>query len=873
MLYRIVSAYLCCFVAYTLAAQPAVKRALKAYNHANWYKLEKHLQRAAKRWHSHPLYFWVQALYLSNDSLPTHNDSAAYASLRNAQVAWKSTSVKRQQQWLKRTGVGSLDSLKAYEHHLAYRLFYRAKQSGLDAVEGYIAYYPESPYRIAAYSWRDSTAFAQAEAINTAEAYMYFLEHYPDAPQAEQARQRRDWLLFERMTQDGLLSDYLRFLAQYPASYARQEAEWQVYQRMTADFSLESLVAYLNLFPEGLWRQQALEIAACLAMYHRQWHLLEAWQSEESIQRWLSYEQQRGKPLLPVYQQQRWHLYYPGGQGFGLPWGYRPASIYDCQAIEDDFIWIENEEGLLGIANRQGDILFSPRFTQAEWLDNGLAVVHMPAGKGLVHVSGNWLIEAIYDELIPFWHNTFLARYANRWAILSIYGKPLVDFKYEHIEGWEAHQLVLLHTMDEGVELLSASRLHALQQGEPYHPQLACEQVEMLDDSYILFCQQGLWGVLSANLQQQLPPRYTSVHLYKNTWFVTDSLGAGVLRLHGAPLLVGRFQHVSPGERYLLARDSSGWIVFDYLGRSRWQQAADTAYLLGSAVILEHSGKRSVLLENGIVQDWSRYENIRLLRTTHDAQRYFIQVCDNRGRCGLFDRYGGQRLPMRYEGLYMLDNFLIRVEEKKRLGLVDTTGKEILPPRYDAIGDPVDEIIPLMRSSRFGAFHLSKSILIEPNYEGLLTYIRGGYWRAKQKGKWGLIDNKNKPVLPFTYDALHIWHDTLLLAEVNGQWELINMPKVSLLQRATYLLQYRCASGDAILANSSDGTVHLYYRGRTMHLEKDALRLFCLKDGLLVRSEKKLNNQQWLIAYHTPEGNLWAEFSLSEDELLTTDCE
>lgn len=855
-----------------LCAQAVLKKGIRALAKGDYARVEASIQHSAKRYPRHPLRYWLWARYRGIDSLPAHNYEEAHVLLNRAIEAWLAAGAGEQKRWLKAARLASFDSLYRYRDYLDYHLLQQAKASGdLQAIEHYLEEHAHSPYKVEALTWRDSLAFAQAEAAGTYDAYEEFIARYPGAPQVELARQRRDMLLFEEWTREGKLSDYLDFLERFPSSYARDEAERRIFYLSTATFRLEDFVHFLERFPASSMRRHALQLAAYLAMLAGDWAPLAPYAQEPEVLYWKEYARLRSQWLFPYFKNGLWGVAAPGGQVLISPHLESLWKAYGCAPITDDFIVIEDPNGKIGLYDRRGRKIFSPLFEEFEWLEDGLAWVATAAGEGVVHATGLWLIDAVYERLEPFVEHTFLVKQAGAWGILDVYGRVLVPAEYRKIELWKDENLIVLHK-DTGAELMPREQLANLQQGEPYYPLAIFDAVELLEDHFLKVKSGDLYGALDASLRVVLEVSYQDVQLKKHTWIVRTAEGVRVLRMSGRPLLAGVFDEVQAGTHYLIARTDSLWAVYNYLGQNLKQQVADTVWFLGSAVVWQADKKTMALLENGLWQDWSDYHDFQMLRTSHDASRYFIQMRNRRDKVGIIDRYGQERLPFRYEAAYMLDNYLIKVHAKHRVGLVDTSGREVLPLNYEGIGDLMEGGIPLMKRGRFGVFVPGKT-RIEPQFESLL-HPEGSYWRARIRGKWGLLDDQGNKLLPFDYDAIQSINDTLLLTKQGLQWQLVNPLSRQVFWEGDKAEVFRC--GDASLL--------LLYRGRALQMwtggqwttrEEDYVMPYCIQGEWVLRVEqvKDESKGQWIIAWKDIAGQTLFEQPMSEEELMDWDCD
>ena len=85
------------------------------------------------------------------------------------------------------------------------------------------------------------------------------------------------------------------------------------------------------------------------------------------------------------------------------------------------------------------------------------------------------------------------------------------------------------------------------------------------------------------------------------------------------------------------------------------------------------------------------------------------------------------------------------------------TVDSIPPITYDSLRSDFNATILIAsQNGKWGLISNKEKVLIPFQYEGTAAPNFYGVVMAKKKGKWGLVDFKNKVVLPFAYDKLHV---------------------------------------------------------------------------------------------------------------------
>jgi hypothetical protein len=105
---------------------------------------------------------------------------------------------------------------------------------------------------------------------------------------------------------------------------------------------------------------------------------------------------------------------------------------------------------------------------------------------------------------------------------------------------------------------------------------------------------------------------------------------------------------------------------------------------------------------------------------------------------------------------------------------VNLQGKILMKPRYQTIVADSTNHISLLHNGRFGYFNPIEETLIKPQYESRVTSFNQHTLLSSKKGKKGLIDHRNKVLIPFEYDEIKQWSDSSVIARKQNNWMVLN---------------------------------------------------------------------------------------------------
>lgn len=143
----------------------------------------------------------------------------------------------------------------------------------------------------------------------------------------------------------------------------------------------------------------------------------------------------------------------------------------------------------------------------------------------------------------------------------------------------------------------------------------------------------------------------------------------------------------------------------------------------------------------------------------------YIVRKDNNEECtyayGVVNEGGTVYIPVEYDQIEFTNEYgayednVYKCEKNGKWGLVSSTNGTLLPCEYSSLSNKGNGIWRTCKSGKYGYVQLngtsSITTLIPCIYESLGDYSSDSYIHATLKGKKGMIDSKNKTIIPFEY--------------------------------------------------------------------------------------------------------------------------
>ncbi len=671
---------------------------------------------------------------------------SANVSEQRARMLYDSLTADEQEKYAKNgfTSV-SLDLLRSQIDSLAFA------EAGIENSESsynyFLANYNNAVQREEAINRRNSIAYTEAREINTYESYQEFIEKYPDAPQAELATERYERLYFEESIADGRLESYEDFLDRHPTTPYREDIEYSILQMSSA-------------FPDAeVLRQMARRFQGRPAGRHALNFLF--YQTEDlgilGSDSLHSARQKNNETWIATYQEDRViFIDQHGQQKFSID-SDMVSPLYKCEVLSTDVII-----GTNSIYSRHGDEVFSGDFDYAEPLGGGYVRLEHNGLTGLITTWGLEILPITYEELELLESGLIKARVNERWQLFTYSGRELTEPVFNDIEQVEGIHF-LRRGEQEGLFPYSWFTTRNTGSGNSYP--------EFYDD-YEIISSDRIWfrdgdNEIMVNRQGEM--------LIEPSFQRIEALAPGYLIRRPDETIIrdsSLYQKYSTREKLIDFNDYYARFqltetegLFDLVA-FRFIALPDSAELIGESGVIAFLGGHVAVYQAG--RELVKYDGkINRWQIIGDSGNEWILLFDRYANLATAD--GMKRLPS-FDGISPVADSLFVLENRGRRSLFHANGTELLPSRYNGIGNYDGRDLSVLRNGRFGVYRPDTGILIEPEFDKILQAYGDYYFVGVQKEKKGLIDMEGKVQIPFKYQDIFYWNDSLALVQDNGTY-------------------------------------------------------------------------------------------------------
>ncbi|MBL7783614.1 MAG: WG repeat-containing protein [Saprospiraceae bacterium] len=314
-------------------------------------------------------------------------------------------------------------------------------------------------------------------------------------------------------------------------------------------------------------------------------------------------------------------------------------------------------------------------------------------------------------------------------------------------------------------------------------------------NQYFLINDHGRWGMLDQKLKPVLPSKYERIEAMCEWAVAVKENGKWGFR-HRKDLRKWAVQPIyedwgwGPGSKRNRGYAHS-WIL--HVGKKEW---AITIYK--EKIVVEEPDKRALSVEvlgdgdevvsktppakappTFIAQPWhSQWKTVEPMYDIYDEDKInpsndVFDVVDQGEKHGMTDAQGNILIPVRFDKLRIISSQTIVAGEGIEYGKPSyytffrrSDGKQVSKETYNGydrslLGTDVNIKVYQLPSSQINFLHWG---LLNPGGEELIPCLYAafaevlppGFTPAKLYGRWGVVNTKNKVLLPFNYDDIRV---------------------------------------------------------------------------------------------------------------------
>ncbi len=389
-----------------------------------------------------------------------------------------------------------------------------------------------------------------------------------------------------------------------------------------------------------------------------------------------------------------------------------PLEYQNIGAFVENMTWIQKEDKI-GYINNKGEVKISPQYVSGRRFYNGQTLVRFKVKEG--------------D--ITYYHGRIIDRDGN----------TVRDLSYVNVQDFNGRCAIVYKEKKYGV---------INDKGYREIIPVVYDKVEEYKDGYIRVMKDKKWGLYDGEGNLVLPVKYKRINIGK-----------------GDKIIV---QNISTPKWCLIDLQNDTTIPFDYdyiTFNSGWNAKEE------KTIEVQRGRKYGLCdIQGNIIQE-PLYDFISL---PIDG---LIRVRNN-WMFGFLDENGKKTIPLKYEDASNFSGGLAMVRSGKKWGGIDRQGKTIIPFEYEKLTGGGEGLIAAKKNGKYGYISQMNETIIPFQFTDAQLFVTEGKHKGTAKvgleTGYGVINTKGETVIPCIYQDI-IWDSGYYKAKKKGKWGILNI--------------------------------------------------------------------------------------------------
>ncbi len=404
---------------------------------------------------------------------------------------------------------------------------------------------------------------------------------------------------------------------------------------------------------------------------------------------------------------------------------------------------IFEQNGLLGLLNREGNLLTEARYRTITIENDGTIYGQLPHEWKWVSFNSQQTIKNILaDSVISTASGNLLITTLKGTALFSKELKPLGAF-YQHIRRTDNPSFFITEAKKKGVI-------------NQYGQVLLPNQFEdiRIDNRFVYALSGNAWKIYSHDGKLMSERTYETIYnedyfvhvKRKSFWGIIDEQGKEIIPCVYDSILQSSSDYISVKFKgqFGIINQQENWLVS--LQPYPLQLVNKDRYLVvdGTLLTLKDFNKQVYyftnnpieIQENGLLEKTSIGE---LWHITFNGLVTKIQQVTSAQISAVEPEHEGYRA----------------IKKDGKWGFVDNQGRLRIPNRYDMVKHFSEGLAPFLLRGKWGFLNKEDDIIIHPTYENVEPFVNG-MSKILMKKKYGLINKQNELILPCRFDDINL---------------------------------------------------------------------------------------------------------------------
>jgi hypothetical protein len=380
--------------------------------------------------------------------------------------------------------------------------------------------------------------------------------------------------------------------------------------------------------------------------------------------------------------------------------------------LEESLVPKRSASGLYGYVNTQGEFVIKPQFDQAMPFTDGIARVKVRSHWRLISTKGKFVNKSLYEDISDFRNGVAIIRKKEELSSTNAILSGLVTIKGAEVIEPNYHYFT--PASDLSIYIVGLK-----------------EKVPGKEEARVRF------GVLDANGKTVIPVNFQAIREYNFKLFAVKNTNATwqVYTSEGLPVFAGTYTDIQEFDEQLAT--------------------------------VKQNGKWGILHRNGDMVVKPLYKQIiKKGANSYDLVSFTQWKAVSRKKENLF--------TSEYDNLQPLNNEIYSYQYTGKYGLLNEKGNKISEPLYDEITLFVKDLAVVKSGAAYGLISKRGELLVQAKYQAIVIDSSSNVVKAKEAGKWGIMNRSGKAITPFIYEEIRLQPYGLFAVKQGSQWYLLD---------------------------------------------------------------------------------------------------
>lgn len=459
----------------------------------------------------------------------------------------------------------------------------------------------------------------------------------------------------------------------------------------------------------------------------------------------------------------------------------RPAPIFSVGVIDnsdktvipfdyEDIATLKSERaiakrfGLYGVINRSGEVKVPFLFDRIASFLHDRYVVELKNKWGIVGSDGNKIIPFEYDDIIFFDGGNAVVKKGDNYAMLSISGNHLGSFIYNNVESMNDGVAIAMKNHFVGlVDTLGIEKTPFIY--DWIYPSTTHIFAAIKDGKYCIVNREGL---------QLTDLDYNEISSFNEKGYGLARKGSkyGILNDQGTETIPLIYDDMTLYDDCASAKFNNLWGVVDFSGNTRIPFEYQSIKRYYGNLFLVKQNDRWKFID---------YETLDVLPMVYESVNSYATYSQNlvsnyrqlysparrEGKWGLIDMLGQIVAPFVYDGdkIIPLGENLLAIQKGAFYSLADFDGKYITKRDFEDIFTLSDNLVRVKDNGKYGIVNNAGVLIVDCIYDNIFTLAEGSYYAVYKDGRYGVIDDNAKQIIPMKYAYVLMFGDDLFVVK------------------------------------------------------------------------------------------------------------